>query len=166
MNNKVVIALVFILLYSYSAGNAQSENTPTIAEHYETKKFNAAIFPASSREVFSGSERFTPSKQEIEIAEQALIKQLAAINADRQNQDATPIIDKNLSKYKRQYFGYTNDKGNKILFINCFWKRNKEDEKLWLNERIMVLDGGSYFWNIKFNLTTNELFDLDVNGNL
>ena len=162
--NKIL--LIIFLIFTSVNSNGQTDIPATIAEHYQTKKFNVAIFPESSRELFQGANRFTPTKKEIETAEQGLINQLAGINTDRHNQYSTPAIDKNLSKYKRQYFGYFDMKGNKILFINCFWKKNKEEELLWFNERIMVLDGGSYFWNIKFNLNTNELFDLDVNGDL
>jgi hypothetical protein len=28
----------------------------------------------------------------------------------------------------------------------------------------VVLDGGSYYWSIKFNLNKNELFSLHING--
>ena len=164
MNKLGTISLAAIFLLFSSRSFCQMASTVTIAEHCQTKKNNVAIFPANSRELFYGNERFTPSKSDIETAELALINQLASINTERHNQYDTPVIDKNLIKYKRQYFGYIDSKGNKILFINCFWKRDKEDERLWLNERIMVLDGGSYFWNIKFNLNTNELFDLDING--
>jgi hypothetical protein len=28
----------------------------------------------------------------------------------------------------------------------------------------MVLDGGSYYWQIKFNISKKLLFDLEING--
>jgi len=166
MKNKIIFAsLINIFLLNINV-DAQSENAPTIAEHFKTKKFEIAIFPASSRELYDGPDRFTPSKQDVEYGEEALINQLPALNMEHHNQFDTPVIDKNLSKYKRQYFGYYDKNRNRILFINCFWKKEKEENFFWLNERIMVLDGGSYFWNVKYNLNTNELFDLDVNGEL
>lgn len=60
--------------------------------------------------MFPGTERFTPTKQEIDLAELTLMKQLSDLNTERQNQSTTPVI--------------------------------------------------------KFNLNTNELFDLDVNGEI
>ncbi len=50
------------------------------------------------------------------------------------------------------------------MLINCFWARDKDDTERWLKGRIMVLDGGSYYWNVKFNLDKKQLFELDVNG--
>ncbi len=166
MTAKIFLLVLTPFFFLSEFLSAQEENVPSIAEHYKTKKFDVAIFPASSRELFDGPDRFTPSKQDVEYGEDALINQLPALNLERHNQFETPVIDKNLSKYKRQYFGYYDNNRNRILFINCFWKRDKEENLLWLNERIMVLDGGSYFWSVKYNLNTNELFDLDVNGEL
>ena len=145
---------------------SQINSDSSIAKHYLTKKSDIAIFPADSKELFYGNERFTPTQKEIDQAERALVIQLPRLNAEHVNQYATPVIDKNLSKYKRQYFGYIDKNGNRILYINCFWKRDKEGEQLWLREKIQVLDGGSYYWNIKFNINTDELFDLDVNGDV
>jgi hypothetical protein len=82
------------------------------------------------------------------------------------NQYETPVIHKNLKKYRRQYFGYTDDKNNQILFINCFWKNKKEFDAIWLNQKINVLGEGSYFWSVKYNITENKLFDLDINGEI
>jgi hypothetical protein len=79
------------------------------------------------------------------------------------NQSSSPIIHKNLKKYKRQYFGYINEKGEKILYINSLWKKNEKETK-WLQQIIMVSDGGSHYWNIEYNLETEELENLKVNG--
>lgn len=70
----------------------------------------------------------------------------------------------NLKKYKRQYFGYINKNNEHTLFINCFWGDEIFHKNEWLKNRIMVLDGGSYYWNVKYNIEKDELFDLDVNG--
>jgi hypothetical protein len=161
---KKIVSLLLIFHVLIPSSFAQKDSSPTIAEHYETKKFNVAIFPGSSRDAIEGGERFTPTRNEVDSAEAALIKQLSEINSDHLNQTDSPVIEKNLSKYKRQYFGYINKKGEKILLINCFWKRDAGYENTWLNEHIRVLDGGSFFWNIKYNLYTDTLFDLNVNG--
>ena len=159
------LLLIFLIRIAFS-GIQQHPAVSQAAEHYQTKKFDVVIFPESSHDLFSGTTRFTPAKDEIETAELELVKHLAEINSDRLNQYSTPVIDKNLSKYKRQYFGYVDYNGNKILFINCFWKRDKDSDLNWMNERIRVIDGGSYFWNIKYNINKGELFDLEVNGDV
>lgn len=140
------------------------ENTTAknIAEHYKTDKFDVAIFP-KEYDKFLPEKRFTPSKDEITFAELALENQLKEINKNRPNQSSSPIIDKNLNKYKRQYFGGVDENGRKYLLINCFWSE-RENSNGWLNGMVIVMDGGSYYWQIKYYIDTNELKNLMVNG--
>lgn len=137
----------------------------TEAYHYKTSKFDIAIFPEKYQGFYTFKNRFTPTKEEINRAEESLQIGLSKLNHQEINQSSAPIIHENLDKYKRQYFGYVNEKGEKILFINCFWDDNEFSDGSWLNGEVMVLDGGSYFWQVKYNLSTNKLFDLEVNGN-
>ena len=133
-----------------------------VAEHFKTRQFEVAIFLESSNELMQQN-RFTPTKEEIIKAENALKSKLKFINNPLMNQSSSPIIHKNLKKYKRQYFGYINEKGEKILYINSLWKKNEKETK-WLQQIIMVSDGGSHYWNIEYNLETDELENLKVNG--
>jgi hypothetical protein len=133
-----------------------------VAEHFKTKQFEVAIFPESSDEIMQGK-RFTPTKEEIIKAENALKSKLKEVNRNFENQYNSPIIHKNLKKYKRQYFGFINNKGEKVLYINSLWKKNEKETK-WLQQIIMVSDGGSYYWNIEYNLDNDELMNLSVNG--
>jgi len=162
-NNRFFSFFAVVLLLSFSL-QARIQDLFNVAELLKTDEYEIAIFPENSKEIFSGGKRFTPSKEEISAAEKALKSQLKELNSDKLNQSDTPVIDKNLKKYRRQYFGYTNDKGEKILFINCFWRKEKDESSLWLKEQIRVMDGGSNYWNIKFNVEKNVLFDLEVNG--
>lgn len=135
------------------------------AEHYKTKEFDVAIFPETYKELLP-EKRFTPTHENITEAELALRTKLEDLNYLLTHQSNSPVIHKNLSKYLRQYFGYIDENGNRILIINCFWKNvDKMAKKLWLKDRITVRDGGSFYWNVKYNLDTGELFDLEVNGN-
>lgn len=158
--------LIPIVLISFRGEFSVAQDTiqSNVAEHYQTAEFDVAIFPENSIDILPGKGRFTPSRDEIKLAEKSLITQLRELNSEKLNQHESPVIDKNLKKYKRQYFGYIDENGNKILLINCFWRKEKEESLLWLKERIRVLDGGSYFWNVKFNIAKMQLFDLDVNG--
>ncbi|QEE50462.1 hypothetical protein FUA48_13025 [Flavobacterium alkalisoli] len=134
------------------------------AEHFKTSDFNVAIFPAEYEDLLPPN-RFTPSHEQVITAEKVLKTKLEKLNYLLTNQSSSPVIHKNLNKYLRQYFGYINEKGQHILLINCFWKNaDQSDKKYWLNGRISVLDGGSFYWNVKYNLDTGELFDLEVNG--
>ena len=109
-------------------------------------------------------ERFTPTEQEIVRTEKAL-KRNWIINKSMINQGGScPIIHKKLNKYKRQYVGYINSSGEKIIWINFIWKREKGILSKLDKEIIIVLDGCSYFWDINLNLEKEELFNLRVNG--
>lgn len=158
MTKKIIIFIFFI-----SSINCCGQSIPanTIADHYKTSKFDLAIFPATSLDMIPGK-RFTPTRKEVEFAELALRNQLKELNMPLINQHESPIIHKKLRKFKRQYFGYLNENGHRILLINCFWKKRKLDN--WLNSKVSVLDGGSYYWKINFDLNTFKLYDLYING--
>lgn len=151
---KYIIILFLTSFYYVKAQN--------VAEHFKTRQFEVAIFPESSYEIMPGK-RFTPTKEEIFEAEKALKSKLKEANRNLENQYNSPIIHRNLKKYKRQYSGYINGNGEKVLYINSLWKKNEEETK-WLQQIIMVSDGGSYYWNIEYNLNTDELINLSVNG--
>ena len=155
--------LILLMLLTIFNGFGQSDTVFKKADHYKTKQFDVAIFPENYLDLIPGKP-FTPTRIEIDLAEVALKNNIETLNKQMVNQSSTPVIHKKLHKYKRQYFGYVDKNGDRILLINCFWSKNKEDADLWLRTRIMVLDGGSYYWNVKFNLDKNELFDLDING--
>lgn len=148
------IIILFLSSYLIHAQN--------VAEHFKTKQFEVAIFPESSNELMQQN-RFTPTKEEIIKAENALKSKLKFINNPLMNQSRSPIIHKNLKKYKRQYFGYINAKGEKILYINSLWSKSNR-ENYWLQQIMMVSDGGSYYWNIEYNLESEELENLEING--
>lgn len=155
--DKIIYIIVLFFFSNFYFVNAQN-----VAEHFKTRQFEVAIFPESSNELIQQN-RFTPTKEEIIKAENALKYKLKEANRNLENQYNSPIIHRNLKKYKRQYFGFINDKGEKILYINSLWKKNEEETK-WLQRIIMVSDGGSHYWNIEYNLETDELINLSVNG--
>ena len=146
------ICLIFLSCYSQEA------------EQFITSEFEVAIFPAEYDDILIPTNRFTPTYEQIIIAEKALQEQLEKVNFQLINQYEPPLKNKNLKKYCRQYFGYIDKNGDEILLINCFWKKNKSNYTQFKKGYINVLDGGSYYWNIKYNLSTNILFDLYVNG--
>lgn len=159
---KTKLSLILLLISVVVSGQKK-----TIAELYKTDLFEAAIFPASYSDLLLPQNRFTPSKDDINLAEYALTTKLENLNFRQENQGNSPVIHKNLDKYCRQYFGYTDENSDRILLINCFWKtNNKEDYKSFLYTPVFVMDGGSFYWNVKYNVTKNKLFDLQVNGHV
>jgi hypothetical protein len=126
------------------------------------------VFPFLANE--SGDKRFTPTPAEIETAERVLNKDIKFINLLQPNQGSGkgPVIHTNLKKYARQYFGYYTPEGDKIVYISCLLKGNYKtvSKQLpnWLKGAVLVLNGGSNYWQVQANLNKYTLFGLDVNG--
>jgi hypothetical protein len=59
----------------------------------------------------------------------------------------------NLNTYKRQYFPFKNNLGQKIVYINCFC-RTRNDK--WKTEQLIVDGGGSCYFGGEINLTTGK----------
>lgn len=108
-------------------------------------------------------DRFTPTKEDVIKAEEILKENLKEINSNMPNQgNGCPTIHKKIKKYNRQYVGYRDEEGNRIIWINFIWEKDCPDN--WNKELIDILDGCSHYWNIKVNLPEAKLFDLSVNG--
>lgn len=107
--------------------------------------------------------RCTPSKEDILKVEQLLKAKLELANKDLENQLGNyPVIHEKLKKYLRQYVGFVNSKGEKVIWVNFLWNKDLTEKAAY--EIIHVQDGGSYFWSIKINIDKEELFELSVNG--
>ncbi|OQP66504.1 hypothetical protein A3860_13545 [Niastella vici] len=66
----------------------------------------------------------------------------------------------NISAYKRQYVPAINDKGEKVVWVNCFCGTSRN----WKKDLIVVNDGGSCYFNVTINLTSHKYENLIVNG--
>jgi hypothetical protein len=118
--------------------------------------------------------RFTPDKNDIVLAETILKQQIDSINNPRVNQfGREEYIDENLSKYFRQYVGFINEQGHRVVHINFYWDRVSVIERAkgyrdgrlgYSSDFALVFDGGSRYWNINVDLTTKTLYALFVNG--
>ncbi len=106
--------------------------------------------------------RFTPEDIDIAKAEKLMQKKLAFLNRNHENQEGMcPIIDEHIRKYTRQYVGFTDINGAKIIWINAVW-----DDKLQkqLSQDIVRTSGGcGHYWSIKVNLDTEKVYGLEVN---
>lgn len=110
-------------------------------------------------------DRFTPQQTDILEAEKILNEQLINLNKNLLNQTGScPIIHKKLKKYKRQYIGAMTENGDSIIWINFIWEKDKDSIKKCSDEILIILDGCSFYWNVKVNLTKEKLFDLSING--
>lgn len=155
---KHLSALLLLLVFIPCFAQTGIRSAP---DHYRTKDFDVVIFP-SNLLASDPKNQFTPTRKEVDMAEKALTEQLKNLNTGTMYY-RPPALQNNLKKYKRQYFGVVGKNGEKILFINCLWDRVTDK---WLSQKIVSLDGGGRFWNVKYNLQTGKLFDLTINKNM
>ena len=108
--------------------------------------------------------RFTPTDEEIAEAERIIQKRIAYVNRDHYNQGGMcPIIDEHMRMYRRQYVGFTNDRGDHVIWVNFLWDENLTDEQL-ANDVLLTTGGCGHFWHLKCNLATKKVYGLEVNG--
>jgi hypothetical protein len=118
--------------------------------------------------------RFTPSVGEIREAENILKRDMKAINKGKLNQQKHyPDISNNSNKYFRQYVGFINHKGEKLIHFNCHWDRYTlwdrlkayDDDRLSFDsDYTITLDGGSRYWQTLINLDQKKVIGWSVNG--
>ena len=141
-----------------------------MAQRYiKEKKIEGYIFPKEYTPVLvyfdDAKERYSPTKEDVLKAEQLVKEQLINLNRPLVNQGGKcPIIHNSLSKYLRQYIGYVDQNGDRILWINYIIRKDKDQSSKLGKDVIMVLDGCSNYWNVKANLSKEKLYDLRING--
>ena len=108
--------------------------------------------------------RFTPPDEEIAEAERLIQKRIAYVNRDHYNQGGMcPVIDEHMRMYRRQYVGFTNDRGDHVIWANFLWDENLTDERL-ASDVLITTGGCGHFWHLKCNLATKKVYGLEVNG--
>jgi hypothetical protein len=71
-----------------------------------------------------------------------------------------PPTEERLSEYRRQYLGII-EEGRHVIYANYFCDVANQD---WENQFIMVQDGGSCFFQLKFEVGASRYYDLQING--
>lgn len=158
--------LTILLLTTLNAFGQKTEKTSDQTTFVRGKHYSGVIFSADYRlPVFDENDkgRFTPTVAEVDRFEQELQRRIKELNKNRPNQGRHygPIIDKRLKRYGRQYVGFINDKGERIIHTELNWKRHNKN---WKTNFILTFDGGSYHWTIRYNLSKDEFFNFGVNG--
>jgi len=76
--------------------------------------------------------------------------------------DLNLMMLEHTTTYYKQLIAVVNDKGEKIVWANCFCARIQASN--WRRGVVLVMDGGSCFFNLKINLSTHTVFEIKVNG--
>ncbi|MDR2854017.1 MAG: hypothetical protein LBV31_01785 [Prevotellaceae bacterium] len=177
MIRKITIYSILFICISCKSEFQVIETPTNYSTVIKNHKIEGVIFlkNADCFLCLGNKKRFSPTLTDIQKAETILKQNIKKENNPLINQgDNCPVIHKNLANYRRQYFGYVDENGNKIIYITFYWNkytildRLKEYEKVandtWKTEKSMVLDGCSHYWEININLDKQELFGLGING--
>lgn len=115
-----------------------------------------------SNEIDKSLKRFTPTIDEINQAEIILTNNFKKENKSKDGK----FISRNLNDYKRQYIGFFNSNGDKIIHISFYLDKNskQQDDQFRKEDYKMTLDGGVSYWIAKINLKTNKLENILING--
>jgi len=65
-----------------------------------------------------------------------------------------------LNVYRRQYLGILVN-GQRVIFTNFFCNAYDTD---WQRDIVFVLDGGSCYFEVKYDIETGEFYDLSIHG--
>lgn len=153
----VIIGILFVVSYVYSQE----------VVYVKGKGYEGYVFP-KEHSIWGfppEQNRYTPNLEDIAQAEKILQDSIGT-DYVRSNQEAycKPPINKNtLKKYVRQYVGYLTADGKIIIHVYLNKGVEIDKNKLW-EDIIVVFGGGSNHWHIKINISTKELFDMQVNG--
>ena len=114
-------------------------------------------------------EKFTPSIDDVRAAEKILNNNIPKwAKTQYENNSACPVIYSNMHKYCKQYVGYFNSEGEKIIYLNAFYNEppfNESDQMIFFSEALIRgQDGCSNYWSVEINLNTNELMTFMVNS--
>jgi hypothetical protein len=112
--------------------------------------------------------KYTPTIEEIELAKSISIKYIDSLELSRKSKiknKSDKLIDFEHNEYYRQYVGYYDKSGNKIIFINgcCESFADKFDiNKMW----VFVFGGGSCLFNALIDIDKKKCIDLNINDGM
>ena len=159
MNNAVKIIVLVMIFLSTTHCFSQEPKKDFI---YTWDTSEDSIYFKLDRSL----QKYTPTQEEIQKAKELsnnFIKSLERKRKSKKNGKLGSILEYNLDEYFRQYIGFVDKHGKKIILIYAFCSSFGEAHDLKHNV-VLVFDGGSCFYNIKINLETNKCYDFSVNG--
>jgi hypothetical protein len=145
--------VIFYLWIIFTTGNLFSQNKKDFVFDAKNSTINEVLIELKDKNFF------TPDESEIKIAKKQEICYLDSLEKINKKK----LFSHNRRQYFRQYLGYIDNNGDKVILINAFCERNSSKEeltKIWKN----VLDGGECYYQIEVNLNTKKCFKFSING--
>lgn len=154
--------LVFITFFCMTIFNCDKKQT------IQLDKFKIAIIPVEGK-------NFKPTDEELILVEQLVNKRLNIYNEEQKasNEDRKYFFGDSLhydyeskiieyKNYYRQLEAFYNDKGEKIVLLNCLC--DIKNLPNWRKTKIEVKDGGSCFFQIAVNIDLKIVYGFMING--
>ena len=111
-------------------------------------------------------QKFTPSIEEIESAKKLSISYIDSLNHTQETiNNKDNVSDINFNNYYKQYLGYIDESGQRILYINACCSSYIEKhglEKDWF----FVFGGGSCFFNAQIDIDSKACIKFTINGDM
>jgi hypothetical protein len=125
---------------------------------------DCALFPVGAVSYYNIKATFMPTPAQAAEAEKALATaQLATVDPHakswykKEPNPAYTAISNHLPLFRQQFYGFYNAQKQPCLFINAFpLDKNFTIGQRWLRETVWVFDGGTSFWQAKYNLATHR----------
>lgn len=182
MKNLLLLLLLLLSVTVYAQKIIKTEQVTDHSIHITSSDFEGVIFFEKYKgeyDVYDTAEYkknswYTPTVKDIESTEKVLVSELknkAKTKKGKYN-DAKIVFNELKSSY-RQYIGYINPQGEKLICINGFpddegWAKERSRKPpynlVWYQDIFRVFDGGPSFWHITINLTTKKIIFFGVNG--
>ena len=163
---KCIFALLLLVLpvgrgIAESSALGQLIGTGIIFSTAEVKK--VAEWDA---ELDMGPPYWVPTAEDITQLEGRLVPYLhneASSDHDKFRRTQINEIINKLSRYKRQYLGFTSY-GKKWILVNGFCADTMGVDKIWREHFVSMADGGQCFFKVRFEPSDLHFEQLEING--
>jgi hypothetical protein len=165
MKIAILISLLFLTAIKLPRGETPETQTDMYNQFAPTDTSRYAILKLDSTYVAhlfgTGIKPTALSKEEIMKIKTLIDKKITEYNK-LEKKGIYSLVINHPGKYYKQLVAIINAKGEKEVWVNCFCSVNSIHN--WKSRLVRVMDGGSCYFQLKINLTTNTVYDFGVNG--
>ncbi|MDH7459702.1 hypothetical protein QEG73_00385 [Chitinophagaceae bacterium 26-R-25] len=164
LNLKILLFFVAVSCGQKKSSTKTLDATTNEQLVFDTNRITVIPVDTSDHWLFKDAKSFRLTTQDLKSVETIFNDCVRNHNI---KQDTTKDINEfiDLKKYKVQYVPFIGSNGDKKVYVNCFcsfyWNY---DSSGWKKYLIAVKDGGSCFFHVTINLTTNKYEEFYTNG--
>jgi len=151
--SKITLTLAIVAVIASGCSEREEVTTGVILDGQRLEQF-----PTETAGLDISAPYWTPTAGQAFLADTAVLDHLRRMNTTRSRQISDAISD-----YKRQYVGYTVG-GKQWMLVNAMCRQYWESQEIWKSSVVVVLDGGTCFFNARFEMATSTVHSLEING--